>query len=116
MAVTAGFVDSIAESPTTRLDLNDGTVWRLQDGTELTPPPLRRSVTQSLLADGATYPAAAYDNRTIRLELLLQAADADAAATQLQALARELERPENFLRWAPHTTEPVFFKTFRSDF
>lgn len=116
MAVELKFVDSIASSPTTRLNLNDGSTWRLQDGTEFTPPPLRRSVTQTLLTDGGSVRAAAYDNRTVKLVLMLQTASADAAATALQALSRELDRAGNLLKWAPHTTAPVFLRTLRSDF
>lgn len=122
MAVGGAFVDSVATGAAVRLDLNDGVVWRLQDGSEFPPPPLRRSATSTMLTDGVTYPASAYDNRTIRLELLLQAATADLAAAELQKLARELDRPppapgepNNVFRFSPHTTTPVYFRTFRSE-
>jgi hypothetical protein len=111
------FVDSIASSPTVRLNLNDGTIWRTLNGTEFPPPPIRRAVAQTLMADGARIPAAAYDNRTIRLQLQLQQnTTADTQATQIQLLARELNRPNNILKWQPDSmTQPVFFRTFRSD-
>lgn len=124
MAYQLKFVDSISTSATTRLDLNDGTLWRaLADGTSMPPPPLQRSAASSLLAEGASYPASAYENRTITVAVRLDTSSEDTAALELQKLARELERPpmfpggpNNFLKWQPDTTNPVFFRTFRSDF
>lgn len=117
MSHTVKFVDSIASSPTTRLDLSDGSTWQtVADGTEFPPPPLRRAAVSTLLADGARIPAAAYDNRVLRLNLNLMANSADGQATEIQKLARELNRPNNILRWAPDSmTNPVFFRTLRSD-
>lgn len=110
------FVDGISATPTLRLNINDGTVWRtLADGTSFDPPPLNRAIANTLLADGGTVTAAAYDNRTLTLALYVNSSlGFDAAATQLQALARELDRPMNFLRYRAGTTAPVFFRTFRS--
>jgi hypothetical protein len=114
---TVQFVDSIATSPTVRLNLNDQTIWRTLNGTEFPPPPIRRALAQTLMADGARIPASAYDNRTLHLQLQLQpTTTADQQATQIQALARELNRPANFLMWkAEGATNPVFFRTLRSD-
>jgi hypothetical protein len=114
------FVDSIAASPTVRLDICHGPrgPWNPREGTRFDPPPLRRSTPSSLLADGAAPTSAAYDNRTLFLKL--QLADrgtnmaADPAAAQLQLLMRELDRPSNILRLVAGTTAPVFFRTFRS--
>jgi hypothetical protein len=115
MASSLKFVDSIASSPTTRLDLNDRTTWRLHtEGTEFSPPPLDQAVASTLLADGAVIPASAYGLRTIQLMLSVNAASADATATQLQTFYRELNRPTNFLQWQQETTNPVFFRTFRT--
>jgi hypothetical protein len=115
MASSLKFVDSIASSPTTRLDLNDRTTWRLHtEGTQFSPPPLDQAVASTLLADGAVIPASAYGLRTIQLMLSVNAASADATATQLQTFYRELNRPGNFLRWQQETTNPVFFRTFRT--
>jgi hypothetical protein len=116
MASSLKFVDSIISSPTTRLDLGDGTTFRVvRDGTEFPPPSLRRTIAQTLLQDGGIIPAAAYDFRRIVLELTVDAATADAVATALQALHRELDRPGgNLLRWQNETTHPVFFRTFRT--
>ena len=115
MASSLKFVDSIASSPTTRLDLNDGTTWRLHvENTEFPPPPLNQAVASTLLADGGVIPSSAYGLRTIVLGLLVNAASADAVATQLQTLYRELNRSANILRWQHETTNPVFFRTFRT--
>jgi hypothetical protein len=115
MASSLKFVDSIASSPTTRLDLNDRTTWRLHtEGTQFSPPPLDQAVASTLLADGAVIPASAYGLRTIQLMLSVNAASADATATQLQTFYRELNRPTNFLQWQQETTNPVFFRTFRT--
>ena len=116
MADVLRFVDAIAAVPTVRLDLNDDVTWGLQyQGTDFSPPPLRRALAATLLTDGARIPAAAYDNRTLRLRLDLQTTSVDEAATQLQRLYRELDKPTNVLQWQPGTTQPVFFRTFRSD-
>jgi hypothetical protein len=109
------FVDSIAATPTVRLDLNDGSTWNMLEGTEFPPPPLRRAVAQTLLTDGGVIPSSAYDLRFLTLTLGLGTSTADAAAAALQALFRELDRPANLIRWQPHgVTNPVFFRTFRT--
>lgn len=113
------FVDSIASSPTVRLDLSGGTrgPFNLRDGSRFDPPALKRSVPDSLLADGGAPTAAAYENRVIILQLQLQTNGGlmapDAAAGQIQLLTRELDRPTNFLRYQAGTATPVFFRTFR---
>lgn len=115
MADLVQFVDSIQDSPTVRLDLSDGVTWSTRYGSEFPPPPMRRSVSSSMLASGDHVQAASFGNRQIILSLVLETADANAAATQLQLLARELDRPSNVLRWQPATaTKPVFFRTLRS--
>jgi hypothetical protein len=114
------FVDSISATPTVRLNLHVGEAgWStLADGTVFPPPALERVGPQSMLADGGLVASAAYRNRVLTLALMLeQTADPDTAATQLQLLARELDRPGgNFLRYKPDTSAPVFFRTFRSGF
>lgn len=114
MSLTLRFVDKIDASPTTRLDLNSG-VWSASlDGTDFGFPELNRAVVSTMLQDGARIPAAAYGPRTLTLRLLTETTDADAVATQKQALFRELNRPSNLLQFAPNTTSSVFFRTFRS--
>lgn len=114
MALVARFVDTIASNPTVRLDLNDGITWWLRSGTQLDPPPAKRSRVSTLLTDGAIYPATAYDDRVLELSLYLEAPTTDAAATQVQLLARELDRPSNILQYqGPSMTHPVFFRTHR---
>lgn len=114
------FVDSISASANIRLSLQQGTAgpWNLRDGSRFDPPPLKRSIPQSLLADGGTPTNAVYDNRTIVLVLQpMQGGKfmtADPAAAQIQLLLRELDRPYNYLRYQAGTSSPVFFKTFRS--
>ncbi len=113
---TVAFVDSIATSPTTRLDLMSGQ-WRLTvEGTSFPPPELRRSVVSTLLVDGEQIPSAAYANRTITLRLHCLATTDDDTASAIQDLAQELDRPANFLKWQPGTTQPVFFRTLRADY
>jgi hypothetical protein len=114
MASVLRFVDSVSSTPTVRLNLNDWSIWRLLvEGTEFPPPPLRRAVAQTLLSDGGTIPSAAYDMRVIRLNLYVRGT-ADNVATQVQNLMRELDRPNNVLQWQQETTQPVFFRTFRT--
>jgi hypothetical protein len=115
MTCSLDFVDSIASSPTVRLALADGATWILnRQETDFSPPPLREAVAQTLMADGGVVSASAYSFRTIRLGLYLGTATADATATALQALYRELDRPGNILRWWEHTTHPIFFRTYRA--
>ena len=118
MAAIVDFVDGISASPTTRLDVNDGVIWRtLLNGSDFTPPGMRRSTTSTMLTHGDWVAATAYTNRVVTLELQLIATDPDALAEQLQLLARELERATNILRvWRHGATKPVFFETFRSPF
>lgn len=110
------FVDGISATAAVRLNLNVPAGWSaLADGTNFDPPPLSRAIASTLLADGAVVTAAAYDNRTITLALeLAPAPTMDQAATLLQNLAREVDRPANFLRYQLGTTAPVFFRTLRS--
>lgn len=113
-------MDSIAASPTVRLDMSGGTrgPFNMRDGTRFDPPPLKRSIPSSLMADGGMPTSAAYDNRTIILQLQPMSngvfLPADQAATQLQLLLRELDRTTNVLRYSAGTTSPVFFRTYRS--
>lgn len=117
MAYQLAFVNSIVTSPTIRLNLNDGvTISTLADGADFGLPSLDRAYADTLLADGAVVPAAAYGNRMITLPLEFPSTlSADAAAAAWQSVVRELDRPANFLRYTPDTTNPVFFRCLRSD-
>lgn len=116
MAFDLAFVDSIASSPVYRLNLNSGNPLSVMaDGSSFGMPALRRARASSILVDGDYISAASYGNRLIRLRIELPHLDKDLAATQLQLLAREINREANFLRYRPGTSEPVFFRTFRSE-
>jgi hypothetical protein len=109
------FVDSIAASPTTRLDLNDGTTFTLGAAIVAPPPQIRSTVSSNAMTDGGFQSSSRYDYRVIHLELILNVATQDAAATALQNLHRELDRETNYLKWQPDTAAaPVFFKTWRT--
>jgi hypothetical protein len=111
--LTWQFVDSIASSPTVRLDLNTLTAGVfVTDQPELSPPELRRVVSSSMLVDGEKIPAAAFANRVLKIPLYLRQTTTDLQATLLQSLARELARqPGNILR-VTIATNPMFFRTF----
>lgn len=123
MTHTLQFVDKISGSATVRLDLNSAPWSFLVEGHDFSPPLLRRSIAQTMMRAGGTVAAAAYDLRVLKFRLALQAASADAAATAVQNLARELDRSDsmelggtsNYLKWQPGTSSPVFFRTYRSD-
>lgn len=115
MAFELSFVDSIAASPTTRLDINSASISTLIEGTEFGLPSLSRAYADTLMTDGAFVPAAAYGNRVITLNLDFNGVSSDTAASRWQSVIRELDRPFNFLRFKPDTTNPVFFRTMRSD-
>lgn len=109
------FVDSVSDTAGIRLSLTTAPWSVLFNGTDVSPPPLRRATVSTLLADGGIIPASAYDNRTVTLHLQLDHAVPGTSATQLQLLSRELDRPTNVLRWRPDPTLPaVYFRTFRS--
>lgn len=109
------FVDSIASSPTTRLDLNDETSWWVKSFSA-PPPRLRRSVAENAMRDGISVGSASYGSRTLTLELECRKSTQDLAATEIQKLWRELDRATNFIQYQPTgATKPVFFKTYRSD-
>lgn len=123
MAWTLQFVDSIASSPTVRLDLNDGSPYGLLiNGTSFGVPSLQLAQASTLLRDGSAYPAGAYQDRTLTLRLKLPESSRDNLATAMQELHRELNRPSNdpngvsnILKWQQDSaTAPVFFRTFPS--
>lgn len=115
MPDTLQFVDAISATPTVRLDLNDDATWSLDyEGTDFSPPPLRRAIAQTLLTDGGLVAAAVYDLRIVKLQLDLKVNTVDEVAEQLQALNRELDRPTNLLKYQPGTGRPVFIRTLRS--
>lgn len=108
------FVDSIVTSPTVRLHLSDKP-WKTLAGTKYPQPRVKYAEVSTLLTDGTQIPASAYEDRTIFLELQLTAADADTAATSLQSLFRELNRPTNVLKvQRDGATNAVYFRTKRT--
>lgn len=112
---TLQIVDSIATSPATRLDLNDGTIWKctLFDAP---PPRLRRAMSNNAMGDGAFVSSSQYEPRKIVARFQVFRSTRDLVAVQLQTLARELDRSDNYLKFQHDTaTKPVFFKLFRSD-
>lgn len=113
MSYVLQFVDSIAADPGVRLDLK-GPGWTVRPDSSFTPPELRYAKVSSLLADGAQFPASAYDARYIKLTLRVDGLSDDAIAAAVQPLLRELDRTRNLLRYQPGTSAPVFFKTFRA--
>lgn len=115
MPMVLRFVDSIQASPVVRLDLNTDDAWSANAETSFGAPPMRRSVTSSMMRDGEHIGADAYGNRELNLVLTLRSTTDDAAAAQMQLLHRELDRPVNLLQYTPpNTTNTVFFRTFRS--
>jgi len=109
------FVDSISATAAIRLTLSADPWAVLFQGTDIQPPPLTRAINSTLLQDGAAIPAAAYENRTLRLHVQLDTTDPTMAATQAQILHRELNRPMNVLRWQPEPSLPaMYFRTFRA--
>jgi hypothetical protein len=112
---TVRFVDSVASSPTLRLDLNDETVWACTNF-DAPPPRLKRSVASNIVTPGGYVGSSAHDLRLLTISLEVITNTQDLGATELQKLARELDRPTNVLQYQPTgATKPVFFKTYRSD-
>lgn len=111
--VTIQFVDQITTSPTVRLDLHN-TLPFMVTGWNISPPPIRRATSSTMLADGDLITAARHGNKQITLDLeLSSAAGPDAASAALQQLGVELNRETNLLRivLGSHTT---FYRVWRS--
>jgi hypothetical protein len=115
MANDLKFVDSVATSPTTILDLNTGIAGGVMlDEFSAPPPALRRGLSDALLSDGQRMSSSAYDNRAIRIALRLNGT-ADATALVIQQLGRVIDQPLTLLRWLPQgATLPVFYRVLRS--
>lgn len=121
MAIRCRFVDSIASSPTVRLDLNDTTgagFWLGDGGLLCPPPPLVQSASGAIpgMQDGGPVSASSYDNRTLTLPLTITGATSmDARNTLVSSLVKELNRETNILEYRPDgSSTSVFFRTFRS--
>jgi len=112
VAVTFAFVESIGGS--TRLDLNSSPWKLLAEGTTFGRPELRRQISGNMLIDGQQISAEAYGNREMVLRFELNTSTADQAAAEQQKLFRELDRPRNILRYKPHTSTDVWFRTYRA--
>ena len=115
------FVDRVGTGAVQRLNLNDGKKLTLlagpdqRPGPDFSPPALKRAVVNTLLVEGASIPASAYDNRIIRLPLRVTACNEEEMAEILETLHRELDRGQNVLKWHPtYNSRPVYFRTFRS--
>lgn len=117
-------VDSISATAAVLLDLNSGVpgTLYLRAAPDLSPPALRRSVSQSMLVDGGQVSSAAYDNRTIVLPLRLSAPGTLAGGTwdpvkhgALSALGQRLDQPLALLRWQPRSAAaPTYYRVLRS--
>ena len=119
MAVsTWKFVDQPVSTPATLLDMHDGNTWRTlgDDGFDISPPPLRRTVASNSLTDGGLVTSASYDLREIKFTVRMSASTEDGRNQQLKDLEAELSKPANLLMYqAKNSSFPVFFRTFRSD-
>lgn len=108
------FVDSIDASPTVRLDLNDNSPWRCPKFVH-SPAQLRRAEGQNAMTNGGFVSSSAYGWGRVAMTLDLSGTQ-DAQAAQIQLLARELDRSDNYLKYQPNgLTKPVFFIVKRSN-
>src|SRR3990167_1273611 len=112
------FVDRVGTGAQQRLNLNDGKRFKLLMDIappNFSPPSLKRATVSTLLTEGESIPASAYDNRTITLPLRVTGCSAEEMGTILESLHRELDRARNVLKWHPtYNSYPVYFRTFRS--
>lgn len=104
------FVDALDESPTVLLSLAGGAPFRLRT-LSMPAPDRRRNWASSMLTDGQTLVAEAFENRRIDITVELNEASEDASSMQWGTLARLLAAPR-WLRYTPRdSTRPVFFRT-----
>lgn len=109
------FVDSISATPTVRLDLNDEVNFWVKRF-DAPPPRMRRSMASNAMRDGVHVGSSSYGERVLTIEMESIHSSQDLAAVQMQKLWRELDRPDNWIRYQPNgATKPVFFRTYRSD-
>lgn len=109
------FVDSIAASPTTRLDLNTTSSGWKASVIDPGVPPTSLSVAQNAMRDGGWVSSSVRGMRTITLGLTMTSASQDTNATAIQNLVRELDREWNYLMFQPDgASKPVFFRTYRA--
>jgi hypothetical protein len=108
------FVDKLNALPTVLLNLNDEATWWVRSF-DAPPPRKRRSVATNAMRDGGYVSSSTYDMRVLTLTLDMRKTTQDDAATELQKLARILDKP-SILEYKPDTaTSPVFFKVYPSD-
>lgn len=118
MVSTWKFVTEPTASPAVLLDMHNGSTWQTvgDDGFDLSPPALRRTVASNSLADGGLVTSASYDLRELKFTLRLHGASEDARNQQLKDLEAELSKPANLIMYqATGSSFPVFFRTLRSD-
>lgn len=109
------FVNAISSTPTVLLDL-DVAPLSVQDSSVNTPPPVRYSSLDRALVDGSNITRDQWEDREIRLEILVDDVSAEAQATVLQTLARIVARGGCWLKWQPPgMVKPVFFYTKKPD-
>jgi hypothetical protein len=112
------FVDAVSDTANIRLSLTTAPWSVLISGTDISPPDFSRVTVGTYLSDGNLIPASSYGNRNVTLHLQLDVNSSNpntTAATMIQALGRELDRPTNILRWQPdHSLPAVYFRTYRS--
>lgn len=115
MGDTLQIVDSVASSPTVLLDLNNESPYGMFEFAAPTPP-LKRSVSSTMLVDGDRIAATSYGNRVLTVGLDLIHSSQDNWASSWQSLARQLDREWFWLKYQPTgLSSPVFFKVYRSE-
>jgi hypothetical protein len=121
MAMTLKFVDQPVATPATLFDLNDKIDAAIDMGQtfDISPPPLKKSVSGNNMQDGGQLTAAAYQNRILQFDVQLGPQGAHSVSQKEQLLTEltmELSKPSNLLMYkASPTSAPIFFQTIRSD-
>ena len=115
MASIIRFVDTIASSPTTLLNLNSAPLMVSVDGIDLSPPDLRRTEIQTSLGkDGDLITDSVPENRMLKIPVtVVQTATAELAAAAITNLHTQLSKDRNILMvQLDGMTNPVFFRTY----
>lgn len=108
-------VSALDDDADVRLDLNDGDVWTCVDFSAPAPR-LRRSMNANTMRDGINVSSSQYGERVISASLRVKSSTFEAATTEQQTLARELDRTDNWLKLQLTALDkPIFFRLFRSD-
>jgi len=115
MSYRLKFVEEPASSPTTRLDLDDGTIRHIERDCDIPAPDMTKSWATSAREDGAKMVDSKYELIPITLALAIRTSAIADLDSKVRDIFNEITR-ENYLEMRPEgAASSVFYKTFPYD-